>query len=247
MAAAGDARTRARLVLSADLGEGAPEEPEVWPFVDAVNVACGGHVGDEASMTFCVLEAKRRGVVLGAHPSYPDREGFGRRHLDIPPDELRNALVQQLRALRRIAMDHGLRLAHAKAHGALYNDAHIDASLARIVVDALREADPQLAIVAPAKSRMRDAADVAGLRIIREAFADRRYMRDGSLQPRSVRGSLLSVEESAQQVAMLLNEGSVVADDATRISLDFDTICVHADLPGAPGRLRAIRALLEND
>lgn len=247
MAAAGDARSRARLVLSADLGEGAPEEAEVWPLVDAVNVACGGHAGDRTSMDLCVAEAKRRGVVLGAHPSYPDREGFGRRHLQISRGQLHDSLVSQLRALDEIARNHGLELEHVKAHGALYNEAHADLGLATTLIDAVRAVSPSIAIVAPARSAMSDAARGTGTRLVREAFADRRYLPDGSLQPRPVPGSLLDVDESARQVALLLSDGCVVSADGSRVMLEFDTVCIHADLPGAAARLRAIRALLESD
>jgi 5-oxoprolinase (ATP-hydrolysing) subunit A len=226
------------IVLSADLGEGAPREDELWPLLDAANVACGGHAGDDDSMRAAAALAARHGVRFGAHPSYPDREQFGRRTIDIAPDALRASLVAQLRALAR----HG-RVEHVKPHGALYNDAHRDPALAGVIVAAMREFDPSIALVAPAHSAMARAARAAGLPVIREAFADRRYEPDGSLTPRATAGSMLSVAEAAEQAARLAREGVVLARDGSRVALAFDTICVHADMDGAVERAKAIRAL----
>ncbi|HYO76043.1 MAG TPA: 5-oxoprolinase subunit PxpA [Thermoanaerobaculia bacterium] len=227
------------IVLSADLGEGSPGEDELWPLIDMANVACGGHVGDEHSMREAARLARQHHVRIGAHPSYPDRENFGRKSLDIAPAALRASLVEQLVALRAFAA-----IAHVKPHGALYNDAHKDRALADVIVDAMRHVDPALALVAPAQSQMAAAARAAGLNVIAEAFADRRYEPDGSLTPRAIAGSTLSVEESAAQAALLANERAVIARGGTRIAVTFDTICIHADMPDARPRLLAIRTTL---
>jgi UPF0271 protein len=219
--------------LSADLGEGAPGEDEIWPLVDSANVACGGHVGDEASMRDAAARAREHGVRLGAHPSYPDRENFGRVSLSIPHDELRASLVAQLDALRAFAPLH-----HVKPHGALYNDAHKDRVLAEVIIDAIGDC----AIVCSDSSQMAAVARARGQRVIREAFADRRYESDGSLMSRKLAGSLLTVDEAAQQAYMLATEGVVVARDGSRIAIPFDTICIHADMEHAAERLRAIIA-----
>lgn len=223
--------------LSADLGEGTPGEDELWPLLDSANVACGGHAGDETSMREAARLARAHDVRLGAHPSYPDREHFGRRSLAMPHDELRRSLVAQIASLHAIAP-----IEFVKPHGALYNDAHRDRALATVIVDSMREVDPNLALVAPDHSQMAAAARAAGTRVIREAFADRRYMPDGSLTPRSNPGSLLTVDEAAAQAESLAREGAVIAADGSRIPIAFDTICIHADLEGALERLRAIRA-----
>ncbi|HET8798859.1 MAG TPA: 5-oxoprolinase subunit PxpA [Thermoanaerobaculia bacterium] len=222
--------------LSADLGEGSAGEDELWPLLTSANVACGGHAGDEESMRAAAALASRCGVRLGAHPSYPDREHFGRRSLTMTAEALRDSLVAQLRALGRHA-----RVEHVKPHGALYNDAHRDRALAEVIVDALRVVDPSMALVAPDSSQMAAAARAAGLRLIREAFADRRYEPDGSLTPRALAGSTLSVDEAAEQAALLARESAVIARDGSRIAIAFDTICIHADMEGAVERARAIR------
>jgi UPF0271 protein len=223
--------------LSADLGEGAPDEPEIWPLITSANVACGGHYGDADSMTHAVSRARELDVHIGAHPSYPDRANFGRKSMSMPPDALRASLIEQITALRDLAGP----LNHVKPHGALYNDAHRDRALAEIVIESIRAVDPTLPIVCSDTSQMAAAARAAGTPVIREAFADRRYNADGSLVARSEPGSLLNVAEAAAQAAMLANEGAVIARDGTHISIPFDTICVHADMEHAVERLRAIR------
>lgn len=222
--------------LSADLGEGSPGEEEIWPLITSANVACGGHVGDEQSMREAAAFAKRFDVKLGAHPSYPDRANFGRKSMNIAYPELRASLAQQLASLHAIAP-----LQHVKPHGALYNEAHKDLALAMVIVDAMRDVDANLAMVAPDHSQMAAAARASGLRVIREAFADRRYEPDGSLTPRTIEGSTLTIDEAAAQAALLAREHAVIARDGTRIEIHFDTICIHADMRGAVERLRAIR------
>lgn len=222
--------------LSADLGEGAPGEDELWPLIDSANVACGGHVGDDASMRDAAERAKQYGVKLGAHPSYPDRENFGRVSLALPPAILRASLISQLDALRKFAPLH-----HVKPHGALYNDAHKDRALAEVVIDAIGD----LAIVCGDTSQMALAARAKGLPVIREAFADRRYEPDGSLMSRKLPGSLLTVDEAAAQARLLAREGAVIARNGSRIAVPFDTICIHADMEHAFERLRAIRTAID--
>lgn len=226
-------------VLSADLGEGSPGEDEIWPLIDSANVACGGHVGDEASMREAVQRAREHDVVLGAHPSYPDRENFGRRSLGIAPAELHASLVEQINALRALGD-----VRHIKPHGALYNDAHKNRALADVIVSSLRSIDPTIALVAPDHSEMAAAARAAGTPVIREAFADRRYEPDGALVSRKEPGSTLTIEEAAAQAALLTREGVVIACDGTRVPIAFDTLCIHADMEQAAERLRAIRAAL---
>jgi UPF0271 protein len=225
--------------LSADLGEGTPGEDELWPLLDAANVACGGHVGDDLSMRNAAALAAQFDVTLGAHPSYPDREHFGRRSLAISHDALRESLIAQLSALHAIARVH-----HVKPHGALYNDAHRDRALAGVIIEAMLAVDASMALVAPPESQMAAAARAANVRVIREAFADRRYLADGALVPRSHERALLDIEEAVEQAALLARESVVVALDGTRVPLAFDTLCIHADMPGAVERARAIRTLL---
>jgi len=232
--------------LSADVAEGAPGENEIWPMINSANVACGGHVGDETSMTDAVRRARRFNVRLGAHPSYPDRENFGRKSMTMAPPALRTTLIQQIDALREIAEREGVPLSFVKPHGALYNDAHKDIVLAGVIVEAIREVDPRLAIVCPSNSEMAAAARTNGTTVIREAFADRLYNADGSLVSRSIPGSLLGIEEAADQAELLALERIVIARDGSRVAVPFDTICIHADMENAVERLRAIRKRLES-
>ena len=222
--------------LSADMGEGSPGEDEIWPLIDSANVACGGHTGDAATMAHAARRAREHGVTVGAHPSYPDRENFGRKTMNMTPAALRASLVSQIGALRAITP-----VTFVKPHGALYNDAHRDALRAAVIVEAMREVDPNLAIVCPDASAMATAARANGARVIREAFADRRYNPDGSLVSRGQPDALLGVEEAAAQAALLVSERTVIARDGTRLSVPHDTICIHADMEHAVERLRAIR------
>jgi len=222
--------------LSADMGEGSPGEDEIWPLITSANIACGGHTGDAASMAYAARRAREHGVTLGAHPSYPDRENFGRTSMTMMPAALCASLVAQIKALREIAS-----ITFVKPHGALYNDAHRDVVRAGVIIEAMNEIDPALAIVCPDASAMATAARANGVRVIREAFADRRYNPDGSLVSRAEPGALLGVDEAAEQAALLASERAVIARDGSRISVPHDTICIHADMERAVERLRAIR------
>jgi len=228
--------------LSADLGEGSLDEEEIWPLITSANVACGGHIGDEESMREAVHLARQHDVRLGAHPSYPDREHFGRRSLEMTPAALRASLIEQLSALRALASIH-----HVKPHGALYNDAHKNRALAEVIVEAMRAVDESLAIVCSDLSQMAAVAREVGARVIREAFADRRYEPDASLVSRAIPGSTLTVDEAAAQAALLAHEGVAIARDGTRVAIPFDTICIHADMPEARKRLEAIRRVVGVD
>lgn len=230
--------------LSADLAEGAPDEEHIWPMITSANVACGGHIGDRESMADAVRTAKRYNVRVGAHPSYPDRANFGRKSMTMAPPALHASIVEQIRALREVAERANVPLHFVKPHGALYNDAHKNVVLAGIIVEAIREVDPSLAIVCANSSEMAAAARTSGTTVIREAFADRRYNADGSLVSRSTPGSLLGVDEAADQAELLARERVAIAIDGSRVPIAFDTICVHADMENAVARLRAIRERL---
>jgi UPF0271 protein len=187
-------------------------------------------------MAHAARRAREHGVRLGAHPSYPDRENFGRKSMSMMPAALRASLVAQINALRAIAP-----ITFVKPHGALYNDAHRDVLLAGVIIEAMGDIDSSLAIVCPDQSSMATAARTNGIRVIREAFADRRYNADGSLVSRAEADALLSVEEAADQAALLATERAVIARDGSRLAVPYDTICVHADMERAVERLRAIR------
>ena len=230
--------------LSADLAEGAPDEEEIWPMITSANVACGGHVGDRQTMTEALRRARRHDVRVGAHPSYPDRANFGRKSMTMSPPALRASIVEQIAALRDVADRERVPVHFVKPHGALYNDAHSNVVLAGVIVDAIRAVDPSMSLVCPNKSEMATAARTSCTKVIREAFADRRYNADGSLVSRSTAGSLLGVDEAADQAELLARERVVIAIDGSRVSVAFDTLCIHADMENAVDRLRAIRERL---
>ncbi len=237
--------------LSCDLGEASDAlwlavERELWTLIDAANVACGGHAGDEKSMREAARIASERGIILAAHPSYPDRENFGRKSMAIDARELRRTLVHQMSEFASIAAKEGVALQRVKAHGALYNDAHRDRALAQVLVDAMKAVDESLSIVAADTSEMAVAARGAGIDVVREAFADRRYTPEGTLVSRKDSDALLSIGEAAEQALRLATRREVVARGGAVVPIEFDTICIHADTPQAVERARAIRARLDH-
>ena len=235
--------------LSCDLGEASGDawrsvERELWTLIDAANVACGGHAGDDESMRDAARTAAERGIILGAHPSYPDRENFGRKSMSLESRELRRALIHQLSSFAKIAAAEGVAIQRIKAHGALYNDAHRDRALAEVLIEAVRDVDEAMSIVAADTSQMALAARDRGMHVIREAFVDRRYMPDGTLVSRKDSDALLSIDEAAEQASRLATNREVVSRDGKALPLEFDTLCIHADTPHAVERARAIRARL---
>lgn len=226
-----------QVFLNIDLGE-LPGEPErLYALAHAANLACGGHAGDELSMSLALRRCQRHGARAGAHPSYPDREGFGRRPLVMPAAVLRDAVAAQCAELGRLAAALGVPLRHVKPHGALYHAAAVDAAVAGAVIEgALSALGPGLSVIGPAGSALADAARRAGLDFAREGFADRALRPDGSLVPRGEPGALLSTpEEAVLQTQRLLRSGEV------------DTLCVHGDSPGAVEIALAVRALIDQD
>lgn len=234
-----------RIDLSADVGEGADDFP-IFPLVTSVSVACGAHAGDEDTMDRCVAEAKRLGVAVGAHPGYPDREGFGRRPLDISDEDLTATLLDQIAALRRVCDRSAVPLSHVKPHGALYNGAALDASVAAIVARAVGKAGPGLILVGLAGSEMIRAAANAGIPAAGEAFADRRYMPDASLAPRGLTDALITEPSAAAAQAVAIARGEPVeALGGRSLRIEAATICLHADTPGAADIARAVRDALD--
>jgi 5-oxoprolinase (ATP-hydrolysing) subunit A len=222
-----------KIDLNADLGEGM-DDAAILPLITSANVCCGLHAGSPALMDETVRLALQHGVRIGAHPSYDDRKNFGRTELSLSPGELRPLLLYQLGAIAAVARARGAKLTHFKAHGALYNQAAKDASLARDVAEVVREFDPSLVLVGLAGSLQVEAARAAGLRTAREAFADRKYAADGSLVPRSQPGAVLhDPRDVAEQAVTLAKSGRA------------DTICLHGDTPGAAANAKAVRDALD--
>lgn len=235
--------------LNCDLGES--ESPgqiavdeALLGIVTSASIACGGHAGDEASMRRTVRAAMARGVAIGAHPSYPDRAGFGRVSMKLTPAEVEQTVFEQVSALAGVCREVGARLVHLKPHGALYHDAMRDAEIARAVARgghrALRDRD--LVHIGQAGTDGLDIWVSLGCRVAAEAFADRRYEPDGTLRSRTLAGAVLAdpAEAAAQAVRIALGQGAI-ASDGSVIGVDARTICLHSDTPGAADVARAVR------
>lgn len=236
--------------LNSDMGEsfgaytiGADEEILRW--VTSANVACGWHGGDPHVMRRTVERAKTLGVAVGAHPSYPDLLGFGRRVLQITRQEARDYVLYQIGALRAFVEAAGLRLQHVKPHGAIYNVAAKDRELSLGIAEAVREAGGDLILMGLPDSEMLKAAEELGVRAAREAFGDRAYNEDGSLVSRKIAGSLLTDPDRVAERVIGLAQGHVVAITGKEIRLRADTICLHGDTPGAALIAKAVREALD--
>jgi len=231
--------------LNCDLGEGAPDDANIMPWIDSANIACGAHAGDTVTMRETIKLAQIHGVKIGAHPGYPDPANFGRLSMAIDPVVLENEIVRQITDLKSIAEAEGARLNHVKAHGALYNDAAKNTELADLLIRAVKRVDPGLYFMGLAGSVMTDRAQKAGLKTLHEGFADRRYSDDGSLVKRSDPDALITLtSESIDQVCRMVLEGEVVSRSGKVIGMQIDTICIHGDQTGAAELARSIRKAL---
>jgi len=234
--------------LNCDMGEGAGEDEGIVPLVSSINVACGFHAGDPATIRATIRLAARHGVAVGAHPSYPDREGFGRAPMDRSPEEVRDDVVYQVAAVRAFCAAEGVPLVHVKPHGALYNTAAQDPVLAAAICEAVRQVDPGLVIVCLAGSPMAGVVRSLGMRCAEEAFADRGYTPEGTLVPRGRPGALVDDPGAvAERVAAMARDRRVTSVAGTPVTVAADTICLHGDTPGAAELATAIRARLTRD
>jgi UPF0271 protein len=228
--------------LNADVGEGCGQDAALMPLISSANIACGGHAGDAESMREAVALAIEHSVAIGAHPSFPDREHFGRLDMQLSAHELHECIVAQIGSLAAVARSAGTRLRHVKPHGALYNMAARDEAVAETVVNAIRAVDPVLMLFGLAGSALLAVAERLGVRAISETFADRGYRADGSLQPRNEPGSVIhDANAVAARAVSMVRDGSVVAIDGSRVTLRADTICIHGDTPGADAIASRIR------
>lgn len=231
--------------LNSDLGEGAGHDNELLALVSSANIACGFHAGNAAMMRESMLAARARGVAVGAHPSFDDRENFGRREIALPPHEIFALVVYQLGAFHALARSLGVTVQHVKPHGALYNMAAREEQVADAIARAVKAVEQKLILFAPSASALSRAAENHEVHVAREIFADRNYMPDGSLVPRDHPQALLhSPEEAANRVYGMLRENKVRAIDGSEVRIDADTICVHGDTPGAVDFARELRLAL---
>lgn len=233
--------------LNADLGEGygpwhMGDDAAMLAIVASANIACGGHAGDPDVMRRTLRLAQQRGVSLGAHPSYPDLQGFGRRTMALSPTELENQIAAQVGALAGIAALEAAHVTHVKPHGALNNLACVDRGVADTICRAVRAIDRGLILLAPAASQLVAAGRAAGLAVIEEIFADRAYLSDGQLVPRSRADAMIhGAAACLAHVRAMLDAGALIAVDGTRIPTPIGSICVHGDSPDAVEVARHLR------
>ena len=241
--------------LNCDMGESFGNytigmDEAVMPYITSANIACGWHAGDPLVMDATVRSAKAHGVGAGAHPGYPDLMGFGRRKMNLNPEEIRQYLTYQIGALQAFCRVHDVTLRHVKPHGALYLDAVESPETARAVAEAITGLDPELRFVALAGKKgetMRRMGEELGLKVVFEAFPDRAYTPEGTLVPRSQPGAVISDPEVVAARALDMARGFVVASDGSRIELEVQTLCVHGDNQTAVDLVKEIRSRLEAD
>ncbi len=244
--------------LNCDLGEsyGAwkmPVENDVMKFLDQANIACGFHGGDPVTLQNSIALAKKHGVSVGAHPSYPDLQGFGRRSMAMEANELVAAIQYQVSALSGMAAIQGVTLDYVKPHGALYNDMMKDMSIYETVLTAMRDmqlCSKGLALMIQAVPEFEAYEALASqydVSILFEAFSDRRYTSKGRLTPRTQDGAVLDSQEAIEQAQHLVSQGTIIASDGTSLSLKVDSLCVHGDTPDAVSLVKRIRQLINTN
>jgi len=237
--------------LNADLGESfgqwtLGDDDALLDLVTSANVACGFHAGDPTVLRRTCERAAERGVVIGAQVGYRDLAGFGRRFIDVEPDDLTNDVLYQIGALEAFARVAGTRVRYVKPHGALYNAIVHHEAQAAAVVDAVRRYDPSLPVLGLPGSVWLRLAEEAGLTVVPEAFADRAYTPEGTLVPRREQGAVLhDPDEVAQRCVRMTTRGEVVAVDGSVVPVRAASLCVHGDSPGAVAMARAVREQLE--
>lgn len=242
-----------RVDLNCDLGEsfGAyrmGKDEEILAFISSANIACGYHAGDPSTMRHTVQMALEKGVAIGAHPGLPDLIGFGRRTMDISPREAHDMVLYQMGALHAFVKAQGGIMHHVKPHGALYNMAAQNDSLAEAIAEAVYSLDTELILYGLSGSRLVKAAEKIGLRSAHEVFADRTYQNDGSLTSRRQPNAVLTdTDEAVSQVIRMVKEGKVASQQGTDVMMKADTVCIHGDGVHALSFAKQIRSQLENE
>jgi UPF0271 protein len=229
--------------LNCDMGENIGNDEDIMPYITSANIACGFHAGDSKTMRDTVRLAKRYGVNVGAHPSWRDMEGFGRREMTLPPEEVEALILYQIGALAAIAKAEGAELHHVKPHGALYNQAAKDRGLANALARAVKRFSGDIVLVGLAGSGLIEAGLEVGLKVMNEGFPDRNYNPDGTLVSRKERHAIIeSPEEVAKHAAEIIQNGISFGEKRVRV----DTLCLHGDHPRVVENARLIREFLES-
>ena len=219
---------------------------DLMDHVTSINLACGGHAGDLSMMRELIRIAKRKNVRIGAHPSYPDRENFGRLVLEMDSEELLRSICDQVRSLIKIAEEESVSISHIKPHGALYDQAAKDAHLARVIGSAVDRVEPDLDIICLSGSSMVRILEDMGLKVVQEAFADRTYERDGGLRDRgSDRALITDPQKAADQARSIIEDKKIITFDGSEISVQAQTLCIHSDTPNAIAIAQEVRLVLQ--
>ncbi|MED1471300.1 5-oxoprolinase subunit PxpA [Bacillus salipaludis] len=231
--------------LNCDMGESfglyqIGNDEEMMQYITSANIACGYHGGDPHVMRKTVELAKQYGVAIGAHPSFPDLLGFGRRHMSATPSEIKDYITYQMGALREFAAALGMKIQHCKPHGALYMLAMEDEQVARIILEAIAEIDINTVVYAMNHSAVVEAGKKIGIRVAKEVYSDREHTATGSIVLTRKGPSIQDFNKMAERVVRMVKEGIVVANTGEEVSLKAETICIHGDTPGAPKLAKAI-------
>jgi len=240
-----------KIDLNCDLGEYQSSFEEhkefaIMPLISSANIACGLHAGDDNSIRTTIRRAWEFGVGIGAHPSFPDRENFGRKAMVLPEARLREIVCRQIEEFANHAIACDVNMTHVKAHGAMYNMAATDLRIASVICETVAKFDPEILIFGLANSRWVIAAEGAGLRIIEEGFSDRRYLSSSELVPRVEKNALITdIAESEKQVLKMVRQNLVTSLDGIDHHLVPDTICIHGDSPEAYSIAKNLRSSLE--
>lgn len=239
-----------QLDLNCDMGE-MPEaiadgtQEALMPSLTSVNVACGGHAGDERTMKMTIEQALRWKLVIGAHPGYPDRTNFGRIGVNLPAEAVSKFVFEQVQTLAEMAAKCGAHIVHVKPHGALYNQAAHNRELARAIADGVARWSRDVVLIGLAGTPMLEVFQEAGFSVAAEAFADRRYEADGTLRSRKFEDALIrDSEEAGRQALRIAQSGLVIASDGSEVTVNAQTLCIHGDTPGAPRIAAAVAQTL---
>jgi UPF0271 protein len=232
-----------KIPVNCDLGEGMPNDAAIIPLIDEANIACGFHAGDLLTMRATIAHCHTRQVKIGAHPSYLDRENFGRVKIELSPNEIYQLVYEQVSILQKIAAESGAKLNHVKPHGALYNESAKNKIAAQAIAKAVFDLDPSLILFGLSQSHSITQAQEIGLQVAHETFADRAYLQDGQLMPRSQIGSVYEDENAVAQQFIDLQNGFIRTSEGLKITLKSDTICIHGDGPHAVKFAEKIRGL----
>jgi Uncharacterized proteins, homologs of lactam utilization protein B len=231
--------------LNCDMGEGIGNDELIMPYITSANIACGYHAGDEETMKKTILLAKKYNVNIGAHPSFLDRENFGRTEIKFPPEEVYELVTKQIKLLQKNAAKNNASLHHVKPHGALYNMAAKNKELAKAIAEAVKNIDKNLILFGLSNSFLISESKAIGLKTASEVFADRTYQDDGSLTPRSQPNALIqNTDEAIQHVLLMVKQGKVKTISGKEIPIVAETICIHGDGAHAVEFAKSIRALL---